>query len=244
MMILERSESMEGVSLEVGTNISIFLQNKRKKVVRVIDVHNKVTSTMVSGILRYLRGDFTKSGYNLRSYDPENAYGYLPKEIKFGNPGVHFSSDEWSVVPEEIYPVGFYNTGLQSPLTDAVLPTVKFETAKISDGGDRNSEILTLRTFIPQGQLLFKDSDRTPYPWVELVNGQYQTELTELGLISGTNALLARLVLSDTSSESSQYAPILITEDLSTIIEWRITVTSIGKDDVVNIISSSADINT
>lgn len=183
---------MSNISLATNSNVTIRCINKYGKVIRSSHIHNKATIVLVEGLLRYLKGDFTPSSYNLNSYDGDEAIRYIPAELRFGNIGVEINdrgTDQptLSGINSSVFIQPTFNAyKLQQPLQvsslseyrsqwDATIP--KFESADISTYDDPNNSMsLLLQVFIPAGQLVgFKNQeDNQPVefiPWIDQYAG-------------------------------------------------------------------------
>jgi hypothetical protein len=178
---------VSNISLAANSNVTIRCINKYGKVIRSSHIHNKATVVLVEGLLRYLKGDFTPSSYNLNSYDGDEAIRYIPAELRFGNIGVEInnrSADQpiLSGINSSVFIQPTFNAyKLQQELLvsnstyesrwDTATP--KFESADISTYDDPNNSMsLLLQAFIPAGQLVgFKNQEEDQpaefIPWTD-----------------------------------------------------------------------------
>lgn len=139
------------------------------------------------------------------------------------------------------------------------LPVLKFETADLTDFDDPNNSMgLVFRTFVPAGTLVgvgtgsdrkyFTDLNlKTPgagWVYYNPRSEEYETLITEMGLVSSTGELLARVLFDglltvDDSGEVSydidgaDNNPVIQTDTTSLVIEWRVGIISIGQNDHV-----------
>ncbi len=183
---------MSNISLAANSNVTIRCINKYGKVIRSSHIHNKATVVLVEGLLRYLKGDFTPSSYNLNSYDGDEAIRYIPAELRFGNIGVEINNrgtdqPNLSGINSSVFIQPTFNAfKLQQQLRlednseyqeqwDAATP--KFESADISTYDDPNNSMsLLLQAFIPAGQLVgFKNQEDNQLvgfiPWIDQYAG-------------------------------------------------------------------------
>lgn len=209
---------LSGVNLSVNSNVTIRCFEKQK-LVQTRHCHNKATISMVQGILRFLKGDFTPSKYALNAiHDSGAAVQYIPSEIKFGNVGVQINRSgarpilnrETPVDYGAFVPPTFNAISLQEPFESQYLVNkTKFESADITSFDDTNNSMaLLLQTFVPAkslvgyqvGEIGEGSTYFQPYDWsywngsLKHGQGEWETMITELGLYSN-NSLLARVVL-------------------------------------------------
>ena len=99
----------DSFNFAVSNNVCIVVTDKNNIVRRTLEVHNKATRKMVSGLLRFLVGHFTTSFENddpTQVVYPNSAKNYIPCYIAFGHGGIESidmetrtitTSDDWNV---------------------------------------------------------------------------------------------------------------------------------------------------
>lgn len=203
----------------INCNVTITSKDLKGNTLYKIQKHNKATRNMVDGILRFLKGDFTETEYNMNPV-PSEAKLYTPTRVKLGTPGITIGNGTGEyegkrVLVDYVTPIstgGFNNTTLEREVpyeTDPIaslFPTIKFErmrqTYNTSVG---DTERLLLSLYIPPGKtvgaLVYDDDKKVevfkPFEhsyFSSLYNG-YCATFTEVGLFSSTGVLLARVVL-------------------------------------------------
>lgn len=212
-----------GAVVDLDCNVNIKVLDSHRRVVRNSSVHNKATVNMVDGILRFMKGDFTRTAYS-ESLAPEDGSPYLPSQIRFGRIGVKIKKDDKDERPRfdyvntgEFVQTVFSTMSLQEPCMS------KFEETEV--GGDlvvsnidkirqvgyadsNNAECLEFSVYITPGTLVGKvltpDSDSldqnpvfVPYHysyWNPSI-GEYEAMITEIALTSDRGVLLARVLL-------------------------------------------------
>lgn len=209
--------------VDLDCNVNIKVLNSQRRVIRNTSVHNKATVNMVDGILRFMKGDFTRTSYS-NALAPDDGSHYLPSQIRFGRIGVKIKKDLKDEKPHfdhinqgEFVQTVFSTMSLQEPCTD------KFEESE--SGGDlvvssidkvrqvgyadsNNAECLEFSVYITPGTLVGKvltpdiDSlDQTPvfvpyhYSYWNPRIGEYEAMITEIALTSDRGVLLARVLL-------------------------------------------------
>lgn len=87
---------------DVDVNVNIK-HVKKGKIVEEIDKHNKATFNMISGIVKFLRGEFNNTTLNISSigYDGANAKYYIPSYIGFGNGGTGSGVNKGTLLPSD-----------------------------------------------------------------------------------------------------------------------------------------------
>ena len=234
----------DSMGFDVRSNVEITVMNKKRKIIqKVIKKHNKATRQMVTGILRFLTGQFTPSNLNLTPYytDVEQ---YIPCFIGVGDGGVLFDTngypayDEDTRIPvissswNEIVP--YSSTNLQRELFVKTVSGNKVVTGTRS----RIRKIGTTLTNDPAG-----DMD-TLYLYCEVSPGSLNTFynnnpviLTEIGLFSsdipGTKDLLAYVKLGNYINEETneeETKALFVRPEDTVIIKWYITIAAIGED--------------
>lgn len=282
-------KGLGNAAVDLDCNVNIKIIDKHRRVVRDSSVHNKATVSLVDGILRFLRGDFTPTSYSTTS-SPEEGVPYLPTKINFGYIGVDLSSEK-PISPDGKPHFNFMNSGkfvqpvfsssaLQEPclnkINDKVMrdSPIQFTFDKVRQVGysdANNAECLEFTIYISPGNLVgsvFEDElgNRNFVPfthsyWNPSI-GEYEAMVTEIGLISDDDLLLAR-VLFDGEVGSDQYVdengtdlgrypvpedrggdftPIVQSQSSTVVITWRIGIVSVGKNDKL-VTETDLDVN-
>lgn len=272
--------STKNIAVDLDCNVNVKVFDRYQNLVRDSNVHNKATVRMVDGILRFLRGDFTQTSYSSTSA-PEEGAPYLPTKINFGFIGVDLSSDK-PMSPDGRPHFNFVNSGkfvqpvfssssLQEPCTDKIDNRTNRETPisftfdKIRQTGYsnvNNAECLEFSVYISPGTLvgdtlIREDGTKEFHPFVHSYwnpsIGEYEAMITEIGMISDYNVLLARVLFdgevgSDYYIDSQgsnlgkypvpenpdgEFTPIVQSESSTVVITWRIGIVSVGKNDKI-----------
>lgn len=234
------------MGFDVGSNVEITVMNKKRKIIqKVVKKHNKATRQMITGILRFLTGQFNPTNLNSTPYytDVEQ---YIPCFIGVGDGGVLFDTngypayDEDTRIPvistswNEIVP--YSSTGLQREL---FVKTVSGNTV-VTGTRSRIRKVGTTLTNDPAG-----DMD-TLYLYCEIspnsLNTVYNNNpviITEIGLfasdIPGTKDLLAYVKLGNYKDEESsewKTKALFVRPEDTVIIKWYITIAAIGEDSI------------
>ena len=81
------------VGFGVNNNVYIEVIDKENSVVRQkVEIHNKATRRMVTGILRFLSGHFTDTNKN-ENPQYESAKNYIPCYVAFGDANIWYDDD-------------------------------------------------------------------------------------------------------------------------------------------------------
>lgn len=261
--------------VQVSSNVTITVLNKKNEVVQTIKKHNKATVVMVEGLLHFLQGWYSNTEHNesLGGGNPEDSLIYIPTKIGFGNIGVYTQVESTygdvpmflSVNSGDFVQPTFNSSALQSLLlkwkdkTDEV-GYRQFTNSMLTSYEDlNNSESLCFTVKVSPGQLVgenFYSEDGspvfTPYErsFYNPELGQYCTMITEIGLFSSENTLLARVLLDapvvrrDASNRGDKVGytyqfedpesfsnPIIQTEDTTLVVEWNIGLISVSDQD-------------
>lgn len=272
---------MSSAALDLDSNVTIKCIDEYGNITRQSEIHNKATTKLVEGLLRFLCGDFDITKYNSKEewLTSDEASKYIPTKLHLGTVGVRMS-DRDSKYPKLIQinsadfkKPTFDDYKLQEDITprytDITGQVLKFDTVEITTFDDPNNSMgLLLQVFLPIGKLVgvgrdknrvhFTDYglnqlDEEDYP-VESGKGwsyynskedEYQAVFTELGLMSSTNELLARVLFNskvvvnpETSEiiydmDNSDNNPIIQSDSSALVVEWRIGIISLGQNDHV-----------
>ena len=153
----------------VGNNVTIKVM-KGNTTIKTIKNHNNATFRLFSGILQFLRGDFTDIANN------QDAYGYIPLYLGAGaqSPPTDTDPTRTSLNAEINFGSG----------------RIKLARGNIAIQEDLQMVTLSLTALIPYLKLLFFNL---------LISSVKETRITELGLFAtknlGTSSLLARVII-------------------------------------------------
>lgn len=260
---------MKGTAVvNLDSNVQVKYLDRSGKVLRISYKHNKATVNLVDGILRFLKGDFSDTEYNKGNNTPEEAEVYIPVRAGFGRIGVKIKEDQDPInrrfdfidKNEFVLPT-FDSIRLQEPVEFSDYTILRFK--RISQTGysdNNNAECLEFSLYINPGKLVgYTDEQEDgikvfkPYDW-SYYNpklDEYETMLTEVGLFSSSNVLLARVLFdgdvvgeefigSDGTSKgqypvfsnpSNEDNPITQSESTTIVLTWKIGIVSVGKND-------------
>lgn len=248
--------------VDLNCNVQVKVIDRHGKVVRTSQKHNKATINLVDGILRFLKGDFSNTEYNNGDNTPDEAEIYLPVRAEFGRIGVKMKESptltdrrfDYVDYDEMVQPT-FDSIALQEPVNFSDYTLLKFK--RISQVGytdNNNAECLEFSLYINPGKLVGYNKDTSegkefvPYDWsyYNPEKEEFETMLTEVGLFSSSNILLARVlfdgeVRSETYSDGTTYPsfvdindddnPIVQSQSTTVVLVWRIGIVSVGKND-------------
>lgn len=257
-------------------NVKIQAIDKYGKVISTSRKHNKASVHLVDGILRFLKGDFNTTNYNnLVETTPSEAEIYIPVNARFGRIGVKISNPESPpidrrfdhIAVEEMIEPTFDTYSLQEALvppdksSDEFKRLMKF--SRISQVGytdNNNSECLEFSLYINPGKLVGYEEVGddgspvfVPYDWsyYNPRTEEYEVMLTEIGLFSSSDVILARVLLDGDVSTSEfidesgnnlgtypvmlnpddENNPIIQSQTTTIVLIWRIGIVSVGKND-------------
>lgn len=151
---------MSNQEFTLKSNVHIQVRDKYGKTLREEYVHNKATSGMVQGILKFLKGDFGNFG-TLESQNPDD---YIPDHIEVGRVGVKISETDpplLETIDNRLQKTpGFTDSSLQDKDTMGYFYNITGksfhpDTITIGETNDVNdSRSLILKTYIPTGDLV------------------------------------------------------------------------------------------
>lgn len=255
------------VVVSVNNNVQVRVIDHNGKTLRLSQAHNKATNNLVDGLLRFLRGDFHTTSYNSQA-TPTDAAIYIPVRANFGRIGVKIteSTDPANrrfdyIDKDEFAAPTFDSYELQEPIdfTDHTILTFQ-KIRQVGYTDNNNAECLEFSLYINPGKLVGYLEDQgidgqvfIPYDWTYYnpFTGEYEVMLTEVGLVSDSDVLLAR-VLFNGEVDSKEYInasgqnqgsypiyvnpddernPITQSESTTVILTWRIGIVSVGPDD-------------
>lgn len=254
--------------VDLDCNVQVKFLDRHGKVLRTSYKHNKATVNLVDGILRFLKGDFSDTEYNKGNNTPDEAEIYIPVRAGFGRIGVKILESQNPIDrrfdfidKDEFVTPTFDSISLQEPVEFSDYTLLRFKrVSQVGYTDNNNAECLEFSLYINPGKLvgyLDNQEDGTkvfkPYDWTYYnpKNQEYETMLTEIGLFSSSNILLARVLFDgdvtkeeyfDTEGISQGYYPVFskpndennpITQSESTtiVLTWRVGIVSVGKND-------------
>lgn len=202
----------ESVAVGLDSNVNIKILDRSGHIIREVNQHNKATSQLVEGIVKFLKGEFSspitnQSGGQL---SPDETLPYVPVSAVFGYVGVHTQTVDGQryfdhFAPDEVTLPAFSTRFLQEPCKrNGNLVRYNFSKIRTTSFSDDNNSLgLEFSLYITPsaGGLVgyidsstFKPNDWTYYnPDPEVKS--YQAMLSEVGLFSGTSDIpLARVV--------------------------------------------------
>ena len=259
-------------AVKVDSNVTIKTIDSHGKVVKTANIHNKATMHMVTGLLEFLRGAFipVSTMDNKQEYTtPDEIASYIPVKLRLGTVGVKMSnraSDKpklTGINSSEFKIPTFADYKLQNDITpyytNITSQEITFDTVNITNFDDPNNSMgLLLQVKLPGGRLTgfgsgegreyFTDNivGETGIGWTyfNTFKNKYEAIFTELGLVSDSGNLLARVLLNGKTTVDSEGEiifdddaddtnPITQADDTSLVIEWRIGIISLGQNDYV-----------
>lgn len=239
----ECSVSNKGMPLDVDVNVDIKVKNNRGKLLQHIMKHNKATSNMTEGIVRFLRGEFNKTAITSSiatvGMHANEAQHYIPTYIGIGNIGVRANNEI------------MYDANDDSQYSDTSLRREIFPYKRDigdSSGANINSRISIARStssnsnlsdtyqLVISGYYQFNSDFNFYYGNGKAVkefatdkSGNKSFAITEFGLFSGNvddydAKLLARLLLDPKT-------PLIVDSTSTVIVNWTLGVYSL--DDMI-----------
>lgn len=258
--------------VNLDCNVQIQTLDRYGKVLRTSRKHNKASVNLVDGLLRFLKGDFNETVYNsANSTTPSEAEIYVPVNAQFGRIGVKIANAseppierrfDYIDTSEFVIPT-FDSFKLQEQVVPPEINAESFKKlmkfSRISQVGytdNNNAECLEFSLYLNPGKLVGyvnEDKEFIPYNWsyYNPRTGEYEAMLTEVGLMSSSNVLLAR-VLFDGQVSSEEFVdsegvnqgkypifnepnspdnPIIQSQSTTLVLIWRIGIVSVGKND-------------
>lgn len=203
-------------NFDLYNNVRIIKYNSKHELKSIIDVHNKANATLIQGILKFLRGEFTPSNItnNIITHNPSDAKLYIPSYMNFGNGGLSIVNEQ---IINNVQPTSFYDNILQNELINSELGRLPVSKSEVGTSNGNDSGILRITTYVPEGY------------YTKIGAGTHNgiAYLTELGLFANnfsgsagvTSKLLARVTF-DT--------PIQQQSDEIILVQWSIGAISIN----------------
>ena len=241
--------SSSSFPLDMNVNVDIKVLNAKGAICNHIKQHNKATINMTTGIVKFLRGEFSTTNLDVDTigYDADSAKNYIPAYIGFGNTGT-------AVRDNPALGVSGRPAYSESDYAQYVDQNLRNEIFKLnaSNGVHKNSRLAIERSTCGDSSLsdtfslklsskinfnsdfIFKDFSGEQVSYIDKSNywpidyektDRNSIVITELGLFSGNvddygSLLLARMLL-DSST------PLIIDSSSTVVINWVIGVYSI-----------------
>lgn len=236
--------------VNLDCNVLVRSIDRKGRVIRESYKHNKATVTLVDGILRFLKGDFNPTTYN-RNVTNDEGHVYIPVKAQFGNIGVVLKDGKFDYIDKGqfVRPI-FTTSSLQKALSYEGIFSTKFN--KIRQAGytdNNNSECLEFTLYLSPGLLVGREVEDSegnkkfePYShsYYNSETHEYETIITEIGLLSDTDNLLARVLYDgDVTNvngvpvyvdKDSRDNPIIQSESTTLVLIWRIGIVSVDRD--------------
>ena len=232
-------------SLSISHNVTITILDGQHRVKNVIHKHNKTNYTMLTGIMRFLRGEFNPSNTSVETikHNILGAKSYIPTHISFGDGYVQQCSDKLnppiSTTKEAAanctkLVTNFMDTSLQHELVSTEIPRIPISGSDYgSSSGTKDSFTLTLSTYIDKG--LYKTSFYNDPNSDNYIPERQPIILSELGLFSSeyngnennyAGNLLAKVVFTNGKDD-----PVICQNSNDVIlVKWEIIVSSLDDE--------------
>lgn len=262
--------------VDLDCNVQVQCIDRYGKVIRTCKKHNKASVNLVDGILRFLKGDFSATKYNNGvATTPQEAEIYLPVSVQFGRIGVKLTNPDsppidrrFDFIDTSEFVIPTFDTySLQEPLIPTTTTTKEefkklMKFSRISQTGyvdNNNSECLEFSLYISPGKLVGYEEEVDgarkfiPYPWsyYNPRTEEYEVMLTEVGMLSSSDVMLARVLFdgvvsseefigedgkskgtyptfNDPNDESN---PIIQSQSTTIVLIWKIGIVSVGQND-------------
>lgn len=229
-----------GFPLSIEANVNVKVKTSKGKLKQDISKHNKATSNLTEGVVRFLRGEFTSSYVSKDIPNIGNNFNladqFIPSHIGIGNIGV--------VNGETADAVVYNSNGVDNPsysdkaLRREILPKT-LNRPKITKSVKSDASLSETYSLMVSGMYQFNQKIEdfgfkfasqptrdVPY-FIE--NGIRKYTITEVGLFSGdfsniNSKLLARVLLDANT-------PIVVGQNDFLIVNWQLGVYSL--DDTI-----------
>lgn len=235
--------NLASMGFSIINNVEIQVVNKdSRKIIKTVKTHNKATRNMVTGILRFVQGVFTKTDLkpDKPMYDDDIAKRFIPCYFNVGDGGVILddngfpkTKDGYERIPDldsnwnETVP--YMSTNL---IREFTMSGARTKIRKELDTLDNDS--------VPSGDMdsLYFSCELSPgTPNKDYSN--HAVYVTELGLFSGSipnsDDLLAYVKLGNYVEDDVQKTNALYVRPGDTIIvKWIITIAAIGRDNILH----------
>lgn len=230
-------------ALSFNNNVFITVKNAFGDTKKTVHVHNRCTRKMVSGLLRFLSGDFTDTNLNENApYD--SAKNYVPCFFNVGHGGVIYENGYPKTIPEHPS-LPLMRSGDEEGWTDYVdYRSTKMEAEfYVEDDGVVTSERYRIRK---QGTTITEEASDLNYDsiyfYCELPPGKLGDSslfVSELGLFAGnlpgedSDDLLAYVKLhtwQDEETNEWKGNTLFVKPEDTVIVNWVISIAAIGAD--------------
>lgn len=234
--------------LDMNVNVSIKVLNGKGEISQHIKKHNKATVNMTTGIIKFLRGEFSDTNLSVDSigHDVDSAKNYIPSYIGIGNTGTGGGTLIRPIYNEIDY-AQYSDQSLRQEIfkyyTDAnsnVRENHRFAIQRSTSGDSPLSDTFSLKlsttiNFSNKFEFYTNYSDKRISYIGEVIGANAEEDenaiknpkiiITEIGLFSGDvddldSKLLARMLLDEES-------PLIIDSTSTVIINWVIGIYSI-----------------
>ena len=232
-------------SLSISHNVTITVLDGQHRIKSVTHKHNKANYELLTGIMKFLRGEFNPSNTSVETikHNILGAKPYIPTHISFGDGFVTQCNDKInppiSTVKEATAKCGnltanFLDTGLIHELVSEELPRIPISSNDYgSSSGTKDSFTLTLSTYIDKG--LYKTSFYNDPNSDSYIPERQPIILSELGLFSSeydgnensyAGNLLAKVVFTNSKDD-----PVICQNSNDIIlVKWEIIVSSLDDE--------------
>ena len=230
----------------ICNNVEISVIDTRSNIItKHIQTHNKATRQMVSGLIRFLNGDFNKT---FLQPDPQysNTEQYIPCFLGCGDGGVVlFENSEGQIVPksseENIRVPVLEQNWTEYADYNAKKFLREFFTGKTEGEGISGTRSQIRKTTLTLEDASTADMDST-YFYCEVRPGElnmyYNNNplfISEIGLfatpVPGTEDLLAYIKLGNyIEDDVVKTNTLYVRPDDTVVIRWVITIAAVGKD--------------
>lgn len=228
--------SLDTMSISISNNVQIEVINEERKILRKrIQVHNKATRGLVTGIFRYLMGHFTDTSCNQSPYYT-SAAKYIPCYIGFGDGGIALDNGI-PIIDENGIPT--------FDQTENWTETVDYNSTNLVREFDNSSRWKIRSTQNTLSNPATVDMDSIYYfckipP--NALNSKYQNypvSVSEIGLFANSvpnkDDLLAYIKLgnfekTEEGLTTTETNTLYVRPADTIIIRWIITIAAIGKD--------------
>lgn len=258
------SKQPVGIEFGLDSNVHIEVVGPNKDIRQTIDVHNKATKRLVSGIMHFIRGEMhpsTRREDVLQISNTFKSQDFIPCYINIGTGGIRLVGNERDGYLPDYNPtnrrfaplepdwdvdtnyVRFSDTKLAKEQTSNDKPRVaighiELETDAIEVNGTGDIMQTVFSTTIPPGEFSTIYSTKATDIFI-----------TEIGLfpsaVPGTEDLLARVIFKNNGEDPNNTgAPILYVRPQDTIIiNWIISIISLNDYNKVDEDSTYTDID-
>ena len=228
----------------IKTNVDITVENRKRKIIRKqIVKHNKATRQLVTGLLRFMTGNFNASSRNSKPYYSDTEQ-YIPCYIGVGDGGVVLDENGYPTVDTETrIPTLTSSWNSTAPYIAKKLVREFFVNTKTNQPtytGSRTAirkigETYTNTTTVGDMDTVYFYCEIGPGELNAFYNNQ-PVVLTEIGLfgssIPNTQDLLAYVKLDNSTDEIGNVTTdtLYVRPEDTVVIKWYITIATVGED--------------